>query len=146
MSDLRRVLLDADTELSRFDPLPRILFYDDFDRGLQGWSELIGNYERSLESMLPAFADLRPPMLSSATMWDTGTAGSWSGTYALKLATRPKAGHLGASLKRITWRWLGPIRLECYFTFKPEASELRLSVTDVRAVGVLFDIQDQELR
>ena len=32
--------------------------------------------------------------------------------------------------------------MECNFTFKPEASELRLSLNDVRAFGVLFDLQD----
>ena len=37
----------ADPRLSRFDPLDRIIFYDDFDDGIRGWSELIGNYEHS---------------------------------------------------------------------------------------------------
>ena len=45
-------------------------------------------------------------------------------------------------IKRITFRHAGPIRLEAYFTFKPEASELRLSETDVRVVGFLYDLQD----
>ena len=146
MDDRRRIMLDADARLSSYDPLSRIVCYDDFDYGLQGWSELIGNYEGSLDSMLPGYEDLRPPMLSNATMWDTGSAGSMAGNYALKLATRARAGHIAASLKRLTWRHLCPIRLEAYFTFKPEAAELRLSQTDVRAVGVLFDIQDSEKR
>jgi hypothetical protein len=64
------------------------------------------------------------------------------GNYAMKLATRPKAGSLAVAIKRLTFRHLGPVRLEAYFTFKPEASELRLSETDVRAFGVLFDLQD----
>ncbi len=146
MDDLRRAHLRADPRLSRFDPLPRIIVHDDFDEGMHGWSELIGNYEDTLDSMLPEYRDMRPAMLSSATMWDTGTAGSMEGTYALKLATRPRAGHLSANLKRVTWRARGPVRLEAYLAFKPEASELRLSETDVRAVGVLFDIQDEEYR
>jgi hypothetical protein len=146
VTDMRRAILDADPKLSRYDPLPRIIFYDDFDNGLQGWTELIGNYEGSLGNMLPEYEDMRPPMLSNLTMWDTGTAGSMEGTYALKLATRPLAGHLCADLKRITWKHRGPIRLETYFTFKPEADELRLSESDVRAIGVLFDIQDDEKR
>jgi hypothetical protein len=132
--------------LSKFDPLSRILFYDDFDQGLQGWSGLIGNYEGTLDSMLPEFSDLRPPMLSSGTMWDTGTAGSMDGTYSLKLATRPRAGSISVGIKRVTWRQLESLRLESYFTFKPEASELSLSENDVRAVGVLFDIQDETYR
>jgi hypothetical protein len=129
-------------DLSRFDPLSRILIYDDFDRSLQGWTGLIGNYEESLDAVLPPYRDLRPPMLSNLSMWDTGTAGSMNGTYALKLATRPQSGALAVAIKRLTFRQLRPIRLEAYFTFKPEATELRLSETDVRAAGVLFDLQD----
>lgn len=132
--------------LSRFDPLARILFYDDFDEGMHGWSELIGNYEHTLDSMLPEYRDMRPPMLSNLTMWDTGTAGSLDGTYALKLATRPAAGAIAVAIKRLTWRVRGPVQVEVYFCYKPEASELLLSELDVRAFGVLFDIQDAELR
>jgi len=132
----------ADPRLNKFDPLERIIFYDDFDEGIRGWSELIGNYEHSLDSMLPEYSDMRPPMLSNLTMWDTGTAGSMEGDYALKLASRARAGSLATSIKRVTFRRRGHIQLECYFTFKPEASELRLSVNDVRAFGVLFDLQD----
>lgn len=146
MNDFQRSLLNANPQLSRFDPLDRILFYDDFDHGLQGWSELIGNYEHTLDAMLPEYRDMRPPMLSNLTMWDTGTAGSMAGNYALKLATRPTQGAIAVSLKRQTWRVRGPVQLEAYFTFKPEASELLLSELDVRAVGVLFDVQDTEKR
>jgi hypothetical protein len=53
-------------------------------------------------------------------------------------------GSQNVSLKRVTFRKAGPIQLECYFTFKPEASALQLSELDVRAVGVLFDFQDGE--
>ena len=132
-SDLQRAQLYANPNLSRFDPLERILLYDDFDRGLQGWTSLIGNYEHTLDSILPEYRDMRPPMLSNLTSWDTGTAGSISGTYAMKLATRAAGGSMAFGIKRITFRHAGPIRLEAYFTFKPEASELRLSETDVRA-------------
>jgi hypothetical protein len=146
MEDLRRAILSADPRLSKYDPLARIIFHDDFDQGYQGWSELIGNYEDDLSSMLPGYEDLRPPMLSNGTMWDTGSAGSMEGNYSLKLATRPQAGHIAADLKRVTWRHRGALRLETYFTFKPEATDLRLSETDVRSVGVLFDFQDSEQR
>ncbi len=146
MGDVHHAVAVPDPRLSKFDPLSRIIFYDDFDQGMQGWSELIGNYEDDLSSMLPGYRDLRPPMLSNGTMWDTGSAGSLEGNYALKLATRPIPGHITANLKRATWRHRGPIRLEAYFTFKPEATELRLSETDVRSIGVLFDIQDAENR
>lgn len=144
--ELRFALLRADPGLSRFDPLPRILAYDDFDQGPQGWTALIGNYEDTLDAMLPAYQDLRGPMVSNLTQWDTGSDGSAHGSYALKLATRPRAGALAVAIKRLTFRHLGPIRIEAYFTFKPEASELKLSETDVRAVGVLFDLQDIDAR
>ena len=140
--DLRLALLRADPRLSRFDPLSRIISYDDFDNGPQGWTPLVGNYEGSLNSMLPEYHDLRGPMISNVTVWDTGTDGSTMGNYAMKLATRAKAGSLAVAIKRLTFRQLGPVRLEAYFTFKPEASELQLSETDVRAFGVLFDLQD----
>ena len=41
----------GDPGLSRFDPLSRVIFFDDFDEGLGGWTELIGNYEDSLDSL-----------------------------------------------------------------------------------------------
>ncbi len=140
--ELRLALRQSDPALSRFDPLPRIIVADDFDRGLQGWTGLIGNYEGSLDAILPPYRDLRGPMLSNLSMWDTGSDGSMNGTYAMKLATRPNPGALAVAIKRLTFRHLGPIRLEAYFTFKPEAVALELSETDVRAVGVLFDLQD----
>jgi len=143
---LKEQAVSAHSDLSRFDPLPEILFYDDFDRGLQGWTGLIGNYEDSLDSILPPYRDLRPPMLTNSSAWDTGSSGSLSGTYAMKLATRPQSGSLAVGIKRLTYRHPGPIQLEAYFTFKPEASELRLSETDVHSVGVLFDLQDHERR
>jgi hypothetical protein len=142
MNDLQRALLASDPRLSRFNPLPRILYYDDFDNGINGWTQLIGNYENNLDSILPEYQDLRPPQLSNLTMWDTGTAGSMEGTYALKLATRAQQGSLAGAVKRQTFRQRGRLQFECYFSFKPEAVEMRLGDLDVRAVGVLFDFQD----
>ena len=40
MQDLRRALQHADPRLSKYDPLPRIFCFDDFDEGLQGWTPL----------------------------------------------------------------------------------------------------------
>ena len=59
-TDMRQALLHSDPRLSRFNPLERILFYDDFNQGMQGWTALIGNYEDSLDSMLPEYRDIRP--------------------------------------------------------------------------------------
>lgn len=132
--------------LGGYAPLSSILFYDPFSRGLNGWTGLIGNYEDSLDAILPPYRDLRPPMLSNASTWDTGTGGALSGTYAMKLATRAQRSSLAVAIKRHTFRHAGPIRLETYFAFKPEASELKLSETDVHSVGVLFDLQNETHR
>ena len=132
--------------LDLFDPLDRILVHDDFNRGMQGWTGLVGNYEDTLDSMLPEYADLRDPMLSNLTVWDTGTDGSLHGNYAMKLATLPQPGALAVATKRLTWRVATRVRWESIVTFKPEASELKLSSTDVRAFGILLDLQDDDLK
>ena len=139
--DFRRMLLQADPRLSRFDPLPRIITFDDFDRGHCGWTSLVGNYEGSLDTLLPGYRGLTGPMLSTLSHWDTGSHGSHDGSYALKLATRAQRDALSVAIKRLTFRKPGPIRLEMYFTFKPEATELMLSDRDVKSVGFLFDLQ-----
>ncbi len=129
-----------------YAPLPVTLFHDDFDQGLQGWTGLIGNYEDSLDSLLPEYRDLRPPMLSNSPAWDTGSSGSLHGTYAMKLATRPQAGSLAVGIKRLTYRQACPVQLETYFTFKPEANELRLGEMDTHSFGILFDLQNADRR
>lgn len=138
---LRLALLRADPALSRFDPLPRILSFDDFSRGHCGWSQLVGNYEDDLDTMLPGYAQHTSAMLSTLGHWDAGSHGGMGSSYALKVATRPVPGARNVAIKRHTFRKRGPIRFEMYFTFKPEASELKLSETDVRSVGFLFDLQ-----
>ncbi|MBK9166120.1 MAG: hypothetical protein IPM24_01510 [Bryobacterales bacterium] len=127
--------------LSAFDPLPRVLFADDFDNGLNGWITVIGNYEDSLDSIIPEYQGWQAPMLSNLTMWDTGTAGSLNGVYAMKLATRPREASIAHAMKRLTSRRAVRVRIEYYFAFKPEPSRMRLLDTDVRCVGFGFDIQ-----
>ena len=146
MDPVQRAILRADPRLSKFDPLPRILFFDNFTTGMSGWNILIGNYTESLDRRLPQYKQFTSPMLSNVTHWDTGTHGALDGSYALKLATRPVRGAQTVSLKRLTFQKACPLRFECYFTFKPEATELKLSELDVRAVGVVFDFQDQTRR
>lgn len=140
VTDLATLRL-ADPGLSRYDPMKRIIAFDDFDKGFRGWTQLVGNYEHTLDVMTPSYAQHTGPQLSSITHWDNGTHGAYDGTYALKVQTRPLAGARNVAIKRLTFRKLCPIRLECYFTFKPEANELRLSETDVRSVGILYDLQ-----
>ncbi|WP_338531911.1 DUF6772 family protein [Nitratireductor thuwali] len=138
---MRGALLLADPKLSRFDPLPRIISHDEFSRGHCGWSQLVGNYEDSLDTMLPGYAQHTSAMLSTLSHWDAGSHGGMDSSYALKIATRPRAGAQNVAIKRLTFRRRGPIRLEAYFTFKPEATKLQLGETDVRSMGFLLDIQ-----
>lgn len=138
---MRLAMLRADPKLSRFDPLPRIISHDDFSRGHCGWSQLVGNYEDDLDTMLPGYAQHTSAMLSTLGHWDAGSHGGYDSSYALKIATRPKTGAQNVAIKRLTFRKRCPIRFEAYFTFKPEATELKLSETDVRSVGFLFDLQ-----
>ena len=133
--------MQAQTTLSSFEPLQRLLFYDDFNDGVNGWGALIGNYEDRVDAMLPEYMDMRPPMLSNLTMWDAGTSGAIGGAYALKLATRAKPGTFCTAIKRSSFRTAGPLRVEAIVTFKPEAGELELGETAVRAFGVLLDLQ-----
>lgn len=138
---LRVALLRADPKLSRFDPLERIISHDEFANGHCGWSQLVGNYEDDLDSMLPGYAQHTGAMLSTLGHWDSGSHGGMGSSYALKIATRPHRGAQNVAIKRHTFRHRGRIRFEVYFTFKPEAKELKLSETDVRSVGFLFDLQ-----
>jgi hypothetical protein len=140
-SAFRRALLDADPQLSRFDPMSRILSFDDFDRGFCGWGQLVGNYEHTLDAMLPGYAQHSQPMLSSIPHWDAGSHGGVDGTYALKIATRPNKGAQNCAIKRMTFRKSGPIRIEAYVAAKPEANELLLSLADVRSFGIFLDLQ-----
>lgn len=141
---LRRTLLNATPGLSKYDPLSRIISYDDFDRGHCGWSQLIGNYEGDLDTMLTGYQPIASPMLSTIGHWDGGSHGSMDGSYALKLATRPDRDAVTVGIKRLTFRKAGPIRLEFYMTFKPEANELALLELDVKSVGFLFDLQSSD--
>ena len=136
----------ADPRLSRYDPLSRVIYFDDFDSGMNGWTTLVGNYEGSLDTMTRSYARHTQPMLSQITHWDSGTHGSFDGTYALKIATRAVPGERNTAIKRVTFRKASKIRIETYFAFKPEANELKLSDKDVRTVGLLFDLQDDKQR
>lgn len=146
LNELQTAIIRANPRLSRFSPLSRILYFDDFDEGLNGWTSLIGNYEDDLDNMLPGYRQLTTPMLSNLSFWDSGTHGSLDGTYALKIATRPKAGAQNVAIKRITYVEPCPIQVEFFFTFKPEASDRKLLDTDLRSVGILLDLQNDTQR
>jgi hypothetical protein len=121
---MRQAIRSADPGLSRFDPLPRILAHDDFNSGLHGWVELGGNYNGSgdYDSLDDHFRDFRPPQLSSCDFFDVGTHGAMSGTYAMKLATRPYPGHTATAIRRLTMSGRGLLQIEAYLAFKAEAT------------------------
>jgi hypothetical protein len=120
---LRDAIRSADPQLSRFRPLSRILAHDDFNTGLHGWVELGGNYNGKGEyhSLDRHFRDFRPPQLSTCTFFDVGTHGAMSGTYALKLATRPHPGHTATGIRRLTMSGRGLLQIEAYLAYKAEA-------------------------
>jgi hypothetical protein len=146
LHELQQALLRADPRLSKYDPLGRIFYFDDFDDGLQGWTALIGNFEDDLDRMHPGYRQLTGPMLSTLSFWDCGSHGALGGSYALKIATRARTGALNVAIKRSTYVRPCPIQVEFWFTFKPEASQLRLSETDLRSIGVILDLQDDRHR
>jgi hypothetical protein len=121
---LRDAVRSVDPRLSKFSPLSRILTYDDFNSGTHGWTELIGNYDGrgNLDRVDEHMRDFRPPQLSSCTFFDIGTHGAMSGTYALKLATRPHPGHTATAIRRLTMSGRGLVQIESYFTCKAEAT------------------------
>jgi hypothetical protein len=107
-------------EISRFRPLRRIVFYDDFDDGINGWAELESNHNGNLDQLRRGVHDMRPAQLSNCTFFDIGTHGSLNGTYALKLATRAKAFHTAVALKRFTYSQPCRVQFEMWFSYKAE--------------------------
>lgn len=163
-------ILTYDSGLSNFKPLKHILCYDDFDRGLCGWLNLMPNYTE--EGFRPNFTQRGatesdkdkmidktqwgPIMLSSATYRFPGTHGSMNGIYSLKLATRPTAnryeqppaaGSISHAIKRLTsHRKPGLLQFEVWYAYTPEQDRPGLSEKDIRAFGICFDLQDDKSR
>jgi hypothetical protein len=146
------------SSLYGFEPLEQIIFHDDFDRGLNGWVVLTPNLRQDVIDYFPSqqrFSDWGPPMLSSATFGYVGTHGSISGTYSLKIATRPVAGRpdqqpvpgsIGHAIKRLTFMKKQLLRCEMWYTFKAEQDRPGIGERDVRAFGFFWDVQDGEKR
>ena len=141
-----------------YDPLPEIIFCDDFDTGLNGWVNLTPNFRQDAMAYYDSmhrFTDWGPPMLSSNTFAYVGTHGSLSGTYSMKIGTRPVAGRaeeqpvagsMGHAIKRLTFTRRQLLRCEMWYTFKAEQDRPGTGEQDVRAFGFLWDIQDDEKR
>jgi hypothetical protein len=129
-----------------YEPLDEILYYDNFDYGLRGWTALVGNYVDDLDNMHHGYRQITTPMLSNLSFWDTGSHGAYTGNYALKLATRQQTGAQNVVIKRATFHRWTEIQFEALFAFKPEASSKGLLDTAVRSVGFLFDLQNETYR
>lgn len=112
----------SDPLLSKFNPLRRILAFDNFNEGINGWTELLGNYDGAgdLGTVDDHMRDFRPPQLSNLTFFDTGSHGGMTGTYAMKLATREYPGHTATAIRRLTMSGRGRVQIEAYFTYKSE--------------------------
>ena len=104
---------------SKFTPLERILFYDDFDEGVNGWGELIGNHDGNLDNVRRSWGHAaaaalqlqllrhRHPRLPPRHLRpQAGDAG--------------EAGHMAQPIKRLTFVRRGRVQFETYFTYKAE--------------------------
>ncbi len=144
---------------AKFQPLPHILSYDDFDTGTNGWVDLTPNFtEEGFRSRPSSINRLNfgPSMLSTNTYRLVGTHGSMSGLYSLKVATRCgadpytspfRSGGIGQSIKRLSvYRPRRLLQFEMWFTYKAEQDRPGLGENDVRAFGFMFDVQDGEYR
>jgi len=153
-------LVALDQGLSKYQPLKRILAYDDFDRGLCGWIDLHPNYVgRDFNTLRYSLVDKTqwgPIMLSSASFRLAGTHGSLDGTYSMKLSTRPVArpyteapapGSLSHSIKRMTTHLPKGLRqFEMWYAYTPEQDRQGISEHAMRAFGFFFDVQDDDYR
>lgn len=121
---VRDGIRSTDLRLSKYNPLSRILTFDDFNEGAHGWVELGGNYDGrgSFESLDRHFRDFRPPQLSNASFFDVGTHGGMTGTYSMKLATRKHPGHTATAIRRLTMSGRGLLQIEAYVAWKSEAN------------------------
>lgn len=155
---MNRVIV-ADRQIERFNPLPRIVTFDDFDTGFNGWLDLSCNYVGQDFRAFDTVVDLdhwAPIMLSSASMRFASSHGSMEGTYSLKLTTAPTGrphteppapGSMGMAIKRLS-RFGDPslIQVETWYSYTPTQDRIGLGEEDIRAFGFFFDVQDSEYR
>lgn len=151
--------MESNILLSRFQPLPTILSYDDFSNGSGGWLDLMPNFTHPGFKARPTVIDKSrwgPIMLSTATFDYMGTHGAMNGVYSMKLATKPVAnryeeipapGGMSHAIKRLSvFRPPGLLQFEMWYAYTPEQDRIGLGEKDVRAFGILFDFQDSEYR
>ncbi|HIY66205.1 MAG TPA: hypothetical protein H9830_08010, partial [Candidatus Agrococcus pullicola] len=144
-------VVTVDTQLERFNPLGRIITFDDFDRGFNGWMDLTPNFVYDDYESFESEVDLTswaPSMLSSASMRFAASHGSMAGTYSLKLTTAPTAaphteppadGSMGVVVKRLS-RFGDPnkIQIETWYSYTPEQDRVGHGEEDIRAFGFYF--------
>ena len=152
--------LSYDRGLERFNPLARVMTYDDFDTGFNGWLDLTPNFVREGFRSQPSPLDLGswgPSMISAAPMRFAASHGSMEGNYSLKLATRPSArtyelppaeGSMSTVIKRLSrldddHRY---VQLEAWYSYTPEQDRWGTGEEDIRAFGMWFDVQDDTYR
>ncbi len=152
-------VLTYDRGLERYTPLARVMTYDDFDTGFNGWMDLTPNFVYDDYESFESYVDLSswaPTMLSSAAMRFASSHGSMEGTYSLKLTTAPtggphteppRPGSMGHAIKRLS-RIGDPtmIQIETWYAYTPAQDRVGLGEEDIRAFGFFFDVQDAEYR
>jgi hypothetical protein len=147
--------------LSKYRPLSTILCHDDFDRGQCGWIDLMNNFVLPGHKCRPSIVEKHswgPVMLSNANFGYAGTHGAMDGVYSLKLATKgeanpyempPAPGGMSHAIKRLTaspFAGAGLVQLEIWFAYTPEQDRIGIGEKDIRAFGLMFDVQDAEFR
>ncbi|WP_426184900.1 DUF6772 family protein [Microbacterium sp. TWP3-1-2b2] len=151
--------LSYDRGLERFNPLARVITYDDFDTGYNGWLDLTPNYVYDDYESFDSVVDLGSwpaTQLSSASMRFASSSGSMEGTYSLKLTTAPtggphteppRPGSMGHAIKRLS-RFGDPryIQIEAWYSYTPTQDREGLGEEDIRAIGFFFDVQDDQHR
>ncbi len=156
------------TFLSRFQPLERVLIYDVFDTGFNGWMEIMPNFnEKPYFEESPSILkkdQWMPAMLSTATYRYPGSHGSFSGQYSLKVSTRaianpydqkPAPGSMGHAIKRFSFHQIKRkyLQLEMWFAFTAEQDKVDgdgelpgLHESSIRAFGMGWDVQERGSR
>ncbi len=151
--------------LGRFQPLDKIYCYDVFSQGFNGWMTLMPNFTQAPDfdtrESIVVKHQWPPVMLSSATYRYPGTHGALSGTYSLKLSTRPIVspydempipGSMGHAIKRLSFYHSKRSRLQFEMWFSYTAEQDRVSSTEdlgglsensLRAFGMGFDLQER---
>lgn len=151
--------LSYDRGLERFNPLRRVITYDDFDTGYNGWMDLTPNFVYDDYESFDSVVDLTSwpaNQLSSAAMRFAASHGSMEGTYSLKLSTAPtggphteppRPGSMSHAIKRLS-RFGDPdlIQIEAWYSYTPTQDRFGIGEDDIRAIGFFFDVQDSEYR